>query len=89
MNTVEKVCAMIEGHGTRQEAHRLEVALMRDTGRSRQFDRVGIALASGWFGQTHGYYTHRSEYESIPELIGEAADVCPSPKRPGFSFVLS
>lgn len=70
---VEKVCAIIEGHDTRQEAHSLEDALMRDADRSWRFDRVGMALASGWFGQTPDYYTDRLEYEIIPELITEAA----------------
>lgn len=70
---VERVCAIIDGHDTRQEAHSLEDALMRDADRSWRFDRVGIALASGWFGQTPDYYTDRLEYEIIPELITEAA----------------
>lgn len=70
---VERVCAIIDGHDTRQEAHSLEDALMRDADRSWRFDRVGIALASGWFGQTPDYYTDRLENEIIPELITEAA----------------
>lgn len=70
---VENVCAIIDGHDTRQEAHSLEDALMRDADRSWRFDRVGIALASGWFGQTPDYYTDRLENEIIPELITEAA----------------
>ena len=70
---IEQVCAIIDGHDTRQQAHSLEDALMRDADRSWRFDRVGIALASGWFGQTPDYYTDRLEYEIIPELITEAA----------------
>src|SRR5699024_2191515 len=70
---VEKVCAIIDGHDTREEAHSLEDALMRDADRSWRFDRAGIALASGWFDQTPDYYTDRLEYEIIPELITEAA----------------
>ena len=70
---VAKVCAIIDGHDTRQEAHSLEDALMRDADRAWRFDRVGIALASGWFGQTPDYYTDRLENEIIPELITEAA----------------
>ncbi|MDN6412245.1 MAG: hydrolase, partial [Yaniella sp.] len=66
-------CAIIDGHDTRQEAHSLEDALMRDADRSWRFDRVGIALASGWFGQTPDYYTDRLENEIVPELITEAA----------------
>lgn len=48
---------------------------MRDAVRAWRFDRVGIVLASGWFGQTPDYYTDRLEDEIIPELITEA----PSP----------
>lgn len=70
---IEKVCAIIDGHDTRQQAHSLEDALMRDADRSWRFDRVGIALASGWFDQTPDYYTDRLEDEIIPELITEAA----------------
>src|SRR5699024_9169698 len=70
---VASVCAIIDGHDTRQEAHSLEHALMRGDDRSWGFDRVGIALASGWFGQTPDYYTDRLENEIIPELITEAA----------------
>ncbi|WP_022870172.1 HD domain-containing protein [Yaniella halotolerans] len=70
---IERVCAIIDGHDTRQEAHSLEDALMRDADRSWRFDRVGIALASGWFDQTPDYYTDRLENEIIPELITEAA----------------
>ncbi|MDN5705253.1 MAG: HD domain-containing protein [Yaniella sp.] len=70
---VARVCAIIDGHDTRQEAHSLEDALMRDADRSWRFDRVGIALASGWFGQTPDYYTDRLENEIVPELITEAA----------------
>jgi len=44
-----------------------------DADRAWRFDRVGIALASGWFGQTPDYYTDRLEHEIIPELITEAA----------------
>src|SRR5690625_5717030 len=70
---IDKVTAIIEGHDTRQEAHSIEDALMRDADRSWRFDRVGIALASGWFGQTPDYYTDRLEEEIVPELITEAA----------------
>src|SRR5699024_4335214 len=60
-------------HDPRQEAHSIEDALMRDADRAWRFDRVGIALASGWFGQTPDYYTDRLEEEIVPELITEAA----------------
>ena len=70
---IDKVTAIIEGHDTRQEAHSIEDALMRDADRAWRFDRVGIALASGWFAQTPDYYTDRLEHEIIPELITEAA----------------
>lgn len=70
---VDKICAIIDGHDTRLEAHSLEDALMRDADRAWRFDRVGIALASGWFGQTPDYYTDRLEHEIIPELMTEAA----------------
>lgn len=70
---IERVCAIIDGHDTRREAHSLEDALMRDADRSWRFDRVGIALASGWFYQTPDFYTDRLEEEIIPELNTEAA----------------
>lgn len=70
---IEEVCAIIDGHDTRTEAHSLEDALMRDADRAWRFDRAGIALASGWFDQTPSYYIDRLEHEIIPELITEAA----------------
>lgn len=70
---IDSVCAIIDGHDTRAEAHSLEDAIMRDADRSWRFDRVGIALASGWFDQTPDFYTDRLEAEIIPELNTQAA----------------
>lgn len=70
---IDKVCAIIDGHDTRPQAHSLEDAIVRDADRSWRFDRVGIALASGWFGQTPDHYTDRLETEIIPELNTQAA----------------
>ncbi|WP_420176733.1 HD domain-containing protein [Luteococcus sp. OSA5] len=69
---VERVCAIIDGHDTRQVAHSLEDALMRDADRLWRFDQVGIALASSWFGMTPDQYTDRLEVEIVPELHTEA-----------------
>src|SRR5690625_2106819 len=74
---IDKVTAIIEGHDTRQEAHSIEDALMRDADRAWRFDRVGIALVSGWFGQTPDYYTDRLEHEIIQNCIPKQ----PSPWR--------
>src|SRR5699024_12203409 len=71
--SVETAPAIIAAHATREEAHRLEDALMRAADPPWRFDRAGLALASGWFDQTPDYYTDRLEYEIIPELITEAA----------------
>lgn len=70
---IEAVCAIIDGHDTRPEAHSLEDALMRDADRLWRFDQAGIALASGWFDQDPARYTDRLETEIIPELITDAA----------------
>src|SRR5699024_9201654 len=72
-NSSQKVTNILDGHDTRQEARSIEYALMRDADRAWHCDRVGIGLASGWFGQTPDYYTDRLEHEIIPELITEAA----------------
>jgi hypothetical protein len=61
---IEKVTAIIDRHDTRQEAHSIEDALMRDAERAWRFDR---------FGQTPDFYTGRFEDEIIPELNTEAA----------------
>ena len=66
---IDKVTAIIEGHDTRQEAHSIEDALMRDADRAWRFDRVGIALASGWLlnhdaaGTPSGSQQHAERYE--------------------------
>lgn len=70
---IEAVCAIIDGHDTRQVAYSLEDALMRDADRLWRFDRAGIALASGWFSQTPDFYTDRLEAEIMPELLTDAA----------------
>ena len=70
---VEAVCAIIDGHDTRQEAYSLEDALVRDADRLWRFDHAGIALASGWFRMDPAVYSDRLEAEIIPELITAAA----------------
>lgn len=69
---VEAVCAIIDGHDTRHEAHSLEDALMRDADRLWRFTTAGIALASGWFGMDPATYTDRLYEQIIPELLTEA-----------------
>ena len=69
---IEAVCAIIDGHDTRQVAYSLEDALMRDSDRLWRFDHAGIALASSWFSQDPAWYTDRLEKEIIPELLTEA-----------------
>ncbi len=70
---IEAVCAIIDGHDTRPEAHSLEDALVRDADRLWRFDHAGIALASGWFGLDPATYMDRLRSEIIPELLTEAA----------------
>lgn len=70
---VEAVCAIIDGHDTRQVAYSLEDALVRDADRLWRFDHAGIALASGWFSLDPATYSDRLEAQIIPELITEAA----------------
>jgi len=70
---VEAVCAIIDGHDTRQDAYSLEDALVRDADRLWRFDHAGIALASGWFRMDPAVYSDRLEAEIIPELITAAA----------------
>ena len=69
---VDQVCAIIDGHDTRPEAHSLEDAMMRDADRLWRFEPMGIALASGWFKMNPAVYTDRLEAEIIPELLTEA-----------------
>lgn len=69
---VEAVCAIIDGHDTRAEAHSLEDALVRDADRLWRFDQAGIALASGWFGLDPATYSDRLRSEIVPELLSEA-----------------
>ena len=69
----EGLCAIIDGHDTRQEAYSLEDALVRDADRLWRFDHAGIALASGWFRMDPAVYSDRLEAEIIPELITAAA----------------
>lgn len=66
---VNQVCAIIDGHDTRQEAHSLEDALVRDADRLWRFDHAGIALAAGWFRMDPAVYTDRLAAEIIPELL--------------------
>lgn len=70
---VEAVCAIIDGHDTRKEAHSLEDALVRDADRLWRFDHAGIALASGWFKMDPATYCDRLAAEIVPELLTEAA----------------
>lgn len=70
---IDAVCAIIDGHDTRAEAHSLEDALVRDADRLWRFDCAGIALASGWFGLDPATYSDRLRVEIIPELLTEAA----------------
>ncbi|MGW0040395.1 HD domain-containing protein [Rhodococcus sp. NPDC003348] len=70
---VERVCAIIDGHDTRPDAHSLEDALVRDADRLWRFGVTGIALASSWFGLTPALYCDRLEIEIVPELKTEAA----------------
>ena len=70
---IERICAIIDGHDTRPEAHSLEDALMRDADRLWRFDQAGIALASSWFGMDPATYTDRLATEIVPELITQAA----------------
>ena len=70
---VEAVCAIIDGHDTRPDAHSLEDALVRDADRLWRFDHAGIALASGWFGLDPATYSDRLRAEIVPELLSEAA----------------
>lgn len=69
---IEAVCAIIDGHDTRQLAHSLEDALVRDADRLWRFDHAGIALASSWFGLDPATYSDRLRVEIIPELLTEA-----------------
>ncbi|WP_033293973.1 HD domain-containing protein [Amycolatopsis jejuensis] len=66
---VAEVCAIIDGHDTRQEARSLEDALVRDADRLWRFDHAGIALAAGWFRMDPATYTDRLAAEIIPELL--------------------
>lgn len=70
---VDAVCAIIDGHDTRPEAHSLEDALVRDADRLWRFDHAGIALASGWFGLDPATYSERLRTEIVPELLTQAA----------------
>lgn len=70
---IDAVCAIIDGHDTRPEAHSLEDALVRDADRLWRFDHAGIALASGWFGLDPATYSDRLRSEIVPELLSEAA----------------
>ncbi len=70
---VDQVCAIIDGHDTRKEAHSLEDALVRDADRLWRFDHAGIALASGWFKMDPATYCDRLAAEIVPELLTEAA----------------
>ncbi|WP_370288249.1 HD domain-containing protein [Nocardioides sp.] len=69
---VDEVCAIIDGHDTRKEAHTLEDALVRDADRLWRFDHAGIALASGWFRMDPATYCDRLAAEIVPELLTEA-----------------
>lgn len=70
---VDSVVAIIDGHDTRQDAHSLEDALLRDADRLWRCTPIGIAVACGWFGTTPGGYAHLVETDTMPELLTEAA----------------
>ena len=70
---IQRVVGIIDGHDTRQVAHSLEDALVRDADRLWRFDHVGIALASTWFGMDPATYCDRLAREIVPELLTEAA----------------
>ncbi|MFD1210854.1 HD domain-containing protein [Arthrobacter sp. GCM10027362] len=70
---IERVTAIIDGHDTRAESRSLEDSLVRDADRLWRFTPAGIALASGWFGQTPSVYCRRLRSDIIPQLITEAA----------------
>lgn len=69
---VDEVCAIIDGHDTRQTAHSLEDAMMRDADRLWRFTTTGVAMVSGWFGMTPAANMDRLRTEIIPELLTEA-----------------
>lgn len=69
---IDRVTAIIDGHDTRQEAHSLEDALMRDADRLWRFNHTGIALAHSWFELTPSTYMGRLEEEILPELRTQA-----------------
>lgn len=70
---VDDVCAIIDGHDTRQQAYSLEDALVRDADRLWRFDHAGIALASRWFKMNPATYTDRLAAKIVPELLTQAA----------------
>ncbi|WP_417563225.1 HD domain-containing protein [Microbacterium sp.] len=69
---VEAVCAIIDGHDTRQVAYSIEDALVRDADRLWRFNHTGVAVSSTWFSMTPAQYTDRLEAEVLPEVITEA-----------------
>lgn len=69
---IDEVCAIIDGHDTRQVAHSLEDAMMRDADRLWRFTTTGVAMASSWFFMTPAVYMDRLRAEIMPELLTEA-----------------
>ncbi|TFD86971.1 HD domain-containing protein [Cryobacterium lactosi] len=69
---VTRVTDIIDGHDTRTESYSIEDSLVRDSDRLWRFTTAGIALASGWFGQTPSSYCARLRTDILPELITAA-----------------
>ncbi|MFJ4428814.1 HD domain-containing protein [Streptomyces bobili] len=68
---IERVCAIIDGHDTRPEAHSLEDALVRDADRMWRFTPAGIAIASDWFRLTPTEYVCQLKARTFHELNTE------------------
>ncbi len=66
---VDAVVAIIDGHDTREEAHSLEDALLRDADRLWRFTAIGIAVACSWFSTTPQGYARLTEASDYPELL--------------------
>ncbi len=71
--TLGRVCAIIDGHDTREEAYSLEDELVRDADRLWRFTTVGIGVAADWFKMTPAEYAARLEKKVFRELKTDAA----------------
>ncbi|PIB27565.1 HD domain-containing protein [Maribacter sp. 4G9] len=65
---IEKVCYIIDGHDTRDEARSLEDKIVRDADKLWRFTLTGVSVASDWFKQTPSQYCARLETDIIPLL---------------------